>query len=263
MKIAIPSTEPNLDGMVENKLGIAAYLLVIETDDMSFDVLNGPSYSSGPGAGVQAVTLLMNMGAQIILVGFISPYIANVLEKQGIEVVTKVSGSVMKAVTNYMDLQSLNSKLDNSEPQSGKSTSQDQWSAAMGMGLRQFQSFLPMLVGVILLLGLFQVFVSKQVLLSLFYGSALHDSFWGACIGSILAGNPVNSYVIGKNLLNIGVGLSGVTALMLTWVSVGLIQLPVEAKALGLRFALVRNIAGFIVAVIMSFVVVWLAGESL
>ena len=48
--------------------------------------------------------------------------------------------------------------------------------------------------------------------------------------------------------------------MMLTWVSVGLIQLPVESKALGIRFALVRNIAGFVVAVIMSFVVVWFAG---
>ena len=263
MKIAIPSTEPNLDGMVENKLGIAAHLLVIETDDMSFKVLNGPPHSSGPGAGVQAVTLVMDMGAKVILVGYISPYIANVLAKQGIEVVTQVSGSVAKAVTNYMDLQSVNSKLENGEPQPEKSTSQDQWIAAMGMGLRQFQSLLPMLVGVILLLGLFQGFVSKQALLSLFSGSALHDSFWGACMGSILAGNPVNSYVIGKNLLNIGVGLSGVTALMLAWVNVGLIQLPVEAKALGLGFALVRNIAGFVVAVIMSFVVVWLAGGSL
>jgi uncharacterized membrane protein YraQ (UPF0718 family) len=128
------------------------------------------------------------------------------------------------------------------------------------MGLRQFKSILPLLVGVILLLGLFQGFVSKQTLLSFFSGSAILDSFWGACMGSILTGNPINSYVIGKNLLDIGVGLSGVTALLLTWVSVGLIQLPVESKALGLRFTLVRNIAGFTVAIIMSFVVVWCTG---
>ena len=46
MKIAVPSTKPNLDGMVENKLGIAAHVLVIETNDMSFEVLNGASRSS-------------------------------------------------------------------------------------------------------------------------------------------------------------------------------------------------------------------------
>lgn len=263
MKIGIPSTEPNLDGMVENKLGMAAHLLVIETDDMSFEVLKGLSHSSGPGAGVQAISLVMDMGAQVILVGYISPYIADVLAKQGIEVVTQVSGSVLKAVKLYIDSRSLNVRLENDEPQSGKFTSQNQWIAAMGMGFRQFYSFLPMLVGVILLLGLFHGFVSQQTLLSLFSGSELQDSFWGACMGSVLAGNPVNSYVIGKSLLNIGVGLSGVTALMLAWVNVGLIQLPVEVKALGIRFALMRNIAGFVVAVMMSFVIVWFSGGSL
>ncbi|MCP4719628.1 MAG: hypothetical protein GY860_09245 [Desulfobacteraceae bacterium] len=261
MKIAVPSTEPNLDGMVENKMGIAAHLLVIETDDMSFEVLDGPPRSSRSGAGVQAVSQVMDMGARVILVGYISPHIASVLAEQGIEIVTQISGSVVKAVTNYMGSQSSNSKHKNDEPKSRKPTSQDQWITAMGMGLRQFQSILPLLIGVVLLLGLFQGFVSKQTLLSLFSGSAL-DSFWGACLGSVMAGNPVNSYVIGKSLLSIGVGLSGVTALMLTWVNVGLIQLPVESKALGIRFALVRNIAGFVVAVIMSFVVVWFAGRG-
>lgn len=192
MKIGIPSTEPNLDGMVENKLGIAAHLIVIET------------------------------------------------------------GSVLKAVTNYIDSRSLNTRIENKTPRSEKPISQNQWVAAIDMGFRQPQSFLPMLVGVILLLGLFQGFVSQQTPLSLFSGSALQDSFWGACIGSVLAGNPVNSYVIGKRLLSIREGLSGATALMLAWVNVGLIQLPVEAKALGILFALMRNIAGFLVACIVS-----------
>ena len=193
MKIAVPSTEPNLDGMVENKLGIAAYVLVIETDDMSFEVLNGPSSSSRPGAGIQTVSLVIDMGVQVILVGFISPDIAKVLAKQGIDIVTKISGPVAKAVTNYMDSQSSNSKIENDEPQPKESTSKDQWIAAMKKGLRQFQSILPLLVGVILLLGLFQGFVSKQTLLSFFSGSAVLDSFWGACMGSVLTGNPVNS----------------------------------------------------------------------
>ena len=93
MKIAVPSTEPNLDGMVENKLGIAAHVLVIETDNMSFEVLNGLPRSSLPGAGIQTISLVIDMGVQVILVGFISPDIAKVVAKQGIEIVTQISGS--------------------------------------------------------------------------------------------------------------------------------------------------------------------------
>jgi hypothetical protein len=75
------------------------------------------------------------------------------------------------------------------------------------------------------------------------------DTLWGASFGSILAGNPINSYVIGKGLLDAGVGLASVTAFIFTWVSVGLLQLPVEIKALGSRFALVRTAVAFALAI--------------
>ncbi|MCK5348826.1 MAG: hypothetical protein KAJ25_05520, partial [Desulfobacula sp.] len=83
---------------------------------------------------------------------------------------------------------------------------------------------------------------------------------WGACMGSIFAGNPVNSYVIGKSLFSAGVDMAGITALMLAWVNVGLIQLPAESKSLGLGFALIRNFAAFAVIVIMCSVLFSLAG---
>jgi len=260
MKIAIPSTMPDLSGTVEHKLGTAAHLLVVETDDMSFEALDGPPRSSGPGAGVQAVSLVVGMGAQVLLVGHIAPHIANALEKQGIEVVSQVSGSVAEAVADYMGARSSSSGLEYNESQAGQSSARGEWGEALVRGLRQFHSLLPRLVGVILLLGLFRGFVPEQALLSLFSGSILYDSVWGVCLGSVMAGNPVNSYVIGKSLLDAGVGLAGAVALMLAWVNVGVIQMPAESAALGLRFALVRNLAGFAVAVIMSLVVLLWAG---
>jgi predicted Fe-Mo cluster-binding NifX family protein len=259
MKIAVPSTKPDLSGMVEQKLGSAAYLLVIETDDMSFTVLDGPSKSSGPGAGVQAVSLVVSMGAQAVLVGYISSGIINALKKQGVVVSTDVSGSVEEAVTSFLRSSSLESKQE--QEKIVQSLGQGEWSEAFAKGLRQFYSLLPRLIGVILLLGLFRGFVSEQALLSLFSGSELYNSLLGAGLGSVLAGNPINSYVIGKSLLSSGVGLVGAVALMLAWVNVGVIQLPIETAALGLRFAVVRNLAGFFVAVIMAFVVVfWVGG---
>ena len=132
-----------------------------------------------------------------------------------------------------------------------------------GRGVRQFQTLLPRLVGVVLLLGLFRGFVSKQTLLALFSGTAVFDSLWGGVLGSLLAGNPVNSYVIGDGLLDAGVGMAAVTALMLAWVNVGIIQLPAESAALGRRFAVVRNLAGFVMAVLMSLTVLFWKGGGL
>ncbi len=257
MKIAIPSTTPDLSGKVEQKLGTAAYLLLVETKDMSFTAIDGPPRSSGPGAGIQAMSLVVGLGAEAILVGHIAPHIASVLEKKGIDIVMRVSGSVAEAVADYMQVRLSGS---GQKPQNVQPETQGEWAGALAKGLRQFYSLVPLLVGVILLLGLFQGFVSTKTLLALFSGSALQDSFLGAAIGSVLAGNPINSYVIGKSLLSVGVGLSGVAALMLAWVNVGLIQIPAESAALGLRFALVRNLAGFALAILMALIVSVCAG---
>ena len=135
MKIAVPASDAALDARIERKLGEATYLLVIKTDDMTFKAVEAPPISGGAGSGIQAVSIILEMGAKAI-----------------------------------------------------------------------------------------------------------------------------NSYVIGETLLKMGVSLFGVTALMLTWVSVGLIQLPVEIATLGTRFAVLRNAAAFVIAMIVAVLTAILAG---
>lgn len=260
MKIAVPSTRPDLDGTVSHKLGTAPHLLVIETDDMSFEAVDGVAQSSGPGAGVQAVSLVMGMGAQALLVGSISPHIIRVLEKQSIHVVSGVSGTVSKVVADYMASKASGVAGDHQDSLVDQPVAQSLWIDAVHKGAKQLYALVPRLVGVILLLGLFRGFLPEEKLLSLFSGSPMYDAVWGAILGSVLVGNPVNSYVIGESLLRAGAGVAGASALMLAWVSVGVVQLPVEAAALGMRFALVRNCAAFLVAVFMACVLTLLAG---
>jgi hypothetical protein len=94
--------------------------------------------------------------------------------------------------------------------------------------------------------------VSRELLSGIFSGHAVLDTLWGACFGSVIAGNPINSYIIGGELLDYGVSLFAVTALVISWVSVGLIQLPAEMVALGKKFAVVRTAASFVMAVIIA-----------
>ena len=121
--------------------------------------------------------------------------------------------------------------------------------------LRHMKMLLPVLVGVILLIGLFKTFVSEAWIQSIFTGHTFIDSVFGAVFGSILAGNPVNSYVIGRGLLDVNVSLVGVTAFILTWVTVGLVQLPAEWAALGARFSLARALTALLVAIPLSWLV--------
>lgn len=260
MKIVIPSNSSDMEGMVAPKLGTASYVLIIETDDMSFYVEDGPPPSSGPGAGVTVISLAVSLGAQALIVGHLAPHIVNALKKQSIDIVTGVSGTVRDAVSNYIDSHGSEAG-DEEESLNSEVPELKKWGEALEKGLRQFYAMLPRLLGVILLLGLFKGFVSQQDLLSLFSGSYLRDVLIGAGLGSVLVGNPINSYVIGESLLSSGVTQAGAVALMMTWVTVGVIHLPIEAQALGWRFTIVRNIVAFGVAVFLSLLVsMWQGG---
>ena len=111
---------------------------------------------------------------------------------------------------------------------------------------------LPILAGIVLLLGLVNTFLFNKIASSFFTTNWALDSLLGACLGSFFAGNPINSYIIGGELLEYGVSMFAVTALIISWVNVGLIQLPAEITALGWRFALVRNTASFILSIIIA-----------
>lgn len=118
--------------------------------------------------------------------------------------------------------------------------------------LTSFSKALPMLIGVVLLLGLFRTFASKEMISSVFVGNPMCDTLIGSLIGSVSAGNPIISYIIGGELLKEHVSLFAVTSFIVAWVTVGVVQFPAEAAILGKRFAIVRNILSFILAILVS-----------
>lgn len=114
------------------------------------------------------------------------------------------------------------------------------------------------LLSVILLISFIINAIPKDFYSRIFTQNKIIDSFIGALIGSISAGNPINSYVIGGELMNQGVGLIAITAFILSWVTVGVIQLPAESLMLGKKYALYRNGISFISAIIISILTVLL-----
>ncbi|MEA3293259.1 MAG: hypothetical protein U9P88_02265 [Patescibacteria group bacterium] len=118
--------------------------------------------------------------------------------------------------------------------------------------LNNFTRVLPIILGTMMLVSLSLVFLNESVYKSVFTGSKIIDPLLGAVFGSVSAGNPITSYIIGGELLKQGVGFLAVTAFIVAWVTVGIVQLPAEAMMLGKRFAIVRNIISFILALFVS-----------
>lgn len=108
------------------------------------------------------------------------------------------------------------------------------------------------MIAVILLLGLLRTLVSKEAIAHVFTGRWLPDTLLGSAIGSVSAGNAVTSYIIGGELLNEGISLFAVTAFIVAWVTVGIVQFPLEASALGNRFVCVRNGLSFLLSLLVG-----------
>lgn len=117
---------------------------------------------------------------------------------------------------------------------------------------KNFGTAFPLFLGIILLLGLLRTYVTPQLISSIFQGAMFSDTILGSIFGSLSAGNAVTSYIIGGELLKEGISLFAVTAFIVAWVTVGVVQFPAEAAILGKRFAIARNLLSFIFSIIVA-----------
>ena len=123
---------------------------------------------------------------------------------------------------------------------------------AFNKSLKGFLSMLPMLLAILLLLGIFDVYITKDILLSFFISNNFIDTITGTLLGGVLTGNPMISYILGGELTDAGVSLYAVTAFILSWVTIGLVQLPAEVEVFGRRFTFYRTLFTFITTILVS-----------
>lgn len=117
-----------------------------------------------------------------------------------------------------------------------------------------FQS-IPLIIGTLLLIALINSLFNLNFLVDVLHFNILINSVIGAFAGSLAAGSPITSYILGGELNANGINLATITAFILAWVTVGIIQLPAEMIALGKKFSLIRNLLSFISAVLIGLIV--------
>ncbi len=120
---------------------------------------------------------------------------------------------------------------------------------------RAMKTSLPIMAGVLLLVNLINLF-AKDYYPKIFTGNLALDSLIGALAGSFSFGAPITSYIVGGELLKEGISLIAVTAFIMSWTTVGVAMLPLEAKFLGRKFAFVRNGLNFVFAITISILVI-------
>jgi len=121
---------------------------------------------------------------------------------------------------------------------------------------RSFFMIAPMLIAVIGLVGLLQTVLTSEMIHSVFSGNAIYDMFVGTLVGGVSVGQPFVSYILGGELLKEGVSLYAVSAFILSWVTLGVVQLPLEWSLFGKHFTIIRNVLAFVFAFVVSFLTV-------
>ncbi len=102
MKVAVTSQGKALDAPVDPRFGRAAYILIVDTDDDTVEVLdNSENANAFKGAGIQAAASVADKGADVLLTGYCGPKAFRTLEAAGIKVANDASGTVQESLEDF------------------------------------------------------------------------------------------------------------------------------------------------------------------
>jgi predicted Fe-Mo cluster-binding NifX family protein len=104
MKIAVTATGKDLDAPMDPRFGRAPYILVVDSTDFAFEVLdNAENVNAFKGAGIQAAKTVSDRGAEVLLTGFCGPNAFKALQAAHVGVANNAGGTVREAVKAYLD----------------------------------------------------------------------------------------------------------------------------------------------------------------
>ena len=102
MKIAVTSQGTNLDSQVDPRFGRAAYILIVDTKSLDFEVLDNKENANAlKGAGIQAASMVSDKSAEVLLTGYCGPKAFMTLEAAKIQVANDVEGTIRDAANSF------------------------------------------------------------------------------------------------------------------------------------------------------------------
>jgi predicted Fe-Mo cluster-binding NifX family protein len=84
MRIILTAASPDLESNIDPRFGRGAYLLVVDSDTMQWEVYPNPGVNASGGAGIKAAQFAANKQAEIAVSGDFGPHAFNALNAGGI-----------------------------------------------------------------------------------------------------------------------------------------------------------------------------------
>ena len=116
-----------------------------------------------------------------------------------------------------------------------------------------FKINIPIILWILLLVALIKNYVSMSFLTNIksdFLAWIVANIF-----GSLFAWNPINSYIIAGEFWVLSDTMIVVWAFLISWVTVGFVQIPAESYYFGKKYAFLRNILAFVFSLLWAYAI--------
>ncbi len=84
MKTLITVTKPDIEAILDPRFGRAAFFLIVETEDLSWEAKPNPALDASGGAGIKAAQFVVDAGCEAVVSGDCGPNAFDVLDAAGI-----------------------------------------------------------------------------------------------------------------------------------------------------------------------------------
>jgi len=101
MKVAISSTGKDLNAPLDPRFGRCPYFVIVETEDMTLEVLTNDAGAQGGGAGIQAAGQVASKKVDAVITGNCGPNAVQTLNAAGIQLYSGQAGTVREVVERF------------------------------------------------------------------------------------------------------------------------------------------------------------------
>jgi len=103
MKIAIPSTDYNLESFICNTLGRSPFIIIYDVESKKYNCIANSGFVVQDGAGLKASEIILENSADVLLTRKIGNKAYSVLMKEHIDIhLLSSSGTVKSAINKFL-----------------------------------------------------------------------------------------------------------------------------------------------------------------
>ena len=101
MRICVTASGTTLDASVDQRVGRAAYFIIVNSETMAFEAVPNTAGGAMSGAGIQAAQTIASKGIDVLITGNVGPNAFQALSSAGIKIVVGAYGIVREVIEKY------------------------------------------------------------------------------------------------------------------------------------------------------------------